>query len=312
MSLRSADFGDSPLAPAFMFDLAIQEYRLGLLAAYVLQIYDWLLVSDREYEFVYKAPWSTLKGAYLLCRFYPILFYPGLLWGYGLDHQYVTCVRVWQGIHALNTPMKFLPEGVMLLRAYAFSGKSRGALSVLLVLYITLLSVTIWVFCTPTPIHDQSTFEAYGGLGCFPNYAVDIIGTRLGVLLACTISMDLASFLVVLVHSYRVYQGGSLASFFVKQGLCAFGYVVITNTVAGTLYFRTGSCVGLVFTCIVPSLIACRTILSLREKALSVSPRPMASQAERSTIGYLDSHVLDGWTVDNETRVCHQTLPVGY
>jgi hypothetical protein len=73
---------------------------------------------------------------------------------------------------------------VMLMRAYAFAGRSAQVLVLLLVFYAALVGISIWFFCFNTVPLPDLVYEILGGTGCFPDYAALHGGSRIIVRLS--------------------------------------------------------------------------------------------------------------------------------
>lgn len=69
----------------------------------------------------------------------------------------------------------------MLMRAYAFSGRDKRVLALLLLCYAGLVAVDIWSFCTHVSTIPEIAFIALGGTGCYPYYGKGYMGFRIGV-----------------------------------------------------------------------------------------------------------------------------------
>jgi hypothetical protein len=70
---------------------------------------------------------------------------------------------------------------VMVMRAYALSGRDRRILFLLASCYTGLLAVDIWAFCAAVDIPPPIFYTVLGGTGCFPNYGGENMALRIGV-----------------------------------------------------------------------------------------------------------------------------------
>ncbi|KAH7928472.1 hypothetical protein BV22DRAFT_1030786 [Leucogyrophana mollusca] len=84
---------------------AIQVGRNGFVAVYALQVYEWLLMLDDEYTLIHRSAWTSIKVAYLVCRYYPLLVFPFQLWGWMGDHAPRVCQRVIHPLYATLIPL---------------------------------------------------------------------------------------------------------------------------------------------------------------------------------------------------------------
>lgn len=69
----------------------------------------------------------------------------------------------------------------MLMRAYAFSGRSKRVLLILCLCYAGLLGVDVWVFCTHIAAPSPIFYVVVGKTGCFPDYGDGFMALRIGV-----------------------------------------------------------------------------------------------------------------------------------
>jgi len=251
---------------------SIAEARYAIVAVNCLQVYEWVATSRREADLIHHARWTSVKVAYLLCRYYPLLLWPLVTWAYVGDHDEVVCQRVMRPIHILLAPCQIFPQGVMLMRAYAFSGRNKRVLLLLCLCYIGLIGVDIWVFCTQIAAPPPIFYLVVGRTGCFPDYGNGFMALRIGYSMLASTLMDLVSLIVVLVHCHRTRSRQiSLGRYFVNQGLAAFCFVSAVNILTAAIFFEPNSFksgIGLPFILVVSNLIACRVILQLRRQVM--------------------------------------------
>ncbi|TFK75040.1 hypothetical protein BDN72DRAFT_605914 [Pluteus cervinus] len=293
----------SSIDPNLLFR-TIQHLRYAMAGAYCIQIYDWIAMARLEHRFVHRAPtWTLMKGAYLICRYYPLVVVPIVMWQYLGNFTLETCKSMVLPINAIMTPFLFTAQGVMLVRAYAFTGRKPQILALLLVFYAILLGVDFWVFCdhyAPPPV---AYYEAVGVTGCFPDHGSGELHFRLGLVKLAATSMDLVSLLVVMIHCRKTYRSqGVLVSFFVNQGLGAFAAITAINMACAIFYYQPNSAydrVGLPFVLVVPNVIACRVILELRQKATPTMDDLVQhhSTIVRNALANCPSSNYDMWTI---------------
>jgi hypothetical protein len=58
----------------------------------------------------------------------------------------------------------------MIMRAYAFSGRSRKILIFLSLAFLGLIAVDLWVFSAQPQLPPESFYERPGLMGCLPSY----------------------------------------------------------------------------------------------------------------------------------------------
>ena len=75
-SVRGGDRGRSP-APLPTMPTAISHTRDGrLIVVFGCQVYDWILLFDREVEHIWRREWNVSKILYLLSRYGPFIDAP--------------------------------------------------------------------------------------------------------------------------------------------------------------------------------------------------------------------------------------------
>lgn len=279
----------------------IQEVRYAIAAMYTLQLYEWFASFDKELSLIHHARWSSIKAAYLLCRYYPLCFWPVFMWAYIGNHGPGMCQHVLRPIHALLAPFQFFSQAVMVMRAYAFSGRDRRVLIPLATCYSGLLAVNIWVFCIHIEAIPPSFYDLIGGTGCFPNYGDQFMAEKIGYSMLAATLMDLISLIFVFIQCRKAQNREvSLARYFISQGLSSFGFIAFINATSAVCFFRPnhgGRGVGLPLVLISSNLVACRVILLLRRKA---SPTHSEISKKNSNIVRNALKHSDVWTMDPE------------
>ncbi|TFK17290.1 hypothetical protein FA15DRAFT_605385 [Coprinopsis marcescibilis] len=195
---------------------AVQDVRYSISAAHVLLLYEWIT------KYVCRGSWTSVKVAYLLCRYYPLLYWPFFEWAFLGEHSVASCDNIVRPIHAFFMPM----VTVLFMRAYAFSGRNVLVLILLSLCYGFLTGTHIWLFWVnvPTFLSDQG-IRAHAlklGFGCFPDYRVRALGGRVGnEPQLAVVSMDLLSLIIVIFYCLRrPSRQTSLGRYFLRQGMC--------------------------------------------------------------------------------------------
>ncbi|KAF7317838.1 hypothetical protein MKEN_00871700 [Mycena kentingensis (nom. inval.)] len=245
---------------------AIRASRVGVIAAYCITVYEWLDGLPAEVELIHPSRWSSVKIAYLLCRYYPLLVWAPLLYAYLPDHSAETCHDLTHIVNALLVPLQVSAPGVMLMRAYAFAGRHIPILSLLLVFYLVLIALNIWFLCFDiSPVPDM-VYTLLGGTGCFPDYSQGQGGMRLVIALCASTLMDLISLTVIAIYCLRTHSTrGTLGR------LSAFIFISAIHAATLVVYFRTEGAhngIGLPYALTLSNIVACRLVLDLRRKAL--------------------------------------------
>ncbi|KAH9170059.1 hypothetical protein EDB89DRAFT_1353091 [Lactarius sanguifluus] len=128
--------------------------RYTLIAAYVILFYDWIISLDQEVALIHPAPWTAVKAAYLVCRYYPMAIAPFHIWGLIGDHEKRVCESSYLAIFACAVPTLLSAQFILMLRTYAFSWRKKWVLVVLSITYFGLVGVIIWVICKELTYHS--------------------------------------------------------------------------------------------------------------------------------------------------------------
>jgi len=248
----------------------ITEARYAIVAVYCLQLYEWIATAKKEIDLVHRSRWSSVKVAYLLCRYYTLLIWPLVMFAYVGNHTWDVCRRITAPVHILLAPSQLFPQAVMLMRAYAFCGRDKRVLMLLLTCYGGLVAIVIWAFCTHIVALPEVVFLILEGTGCYPYYSKGHMGFRIGWAMLAATLMDLASLICICVYcACNRSRQISLAMYFIRQGMISFAFVVAVNVAAAVVFLDQSSPhngLGLPFTIVISNLIACRIILGLRRK----------------------------------------------
>ncbi|KAF5345513.1 hypothetical protein D9758_012035 [Tetrapyrgos nigripes] len=254
----------SSIGSGFLFWSAyLQKLIEVFVAVYTLCVYDWLVSIAEECELIWDAPFTTMKLVYIVCRYYPLLIFPLYLWTWLGDHTQEFCSRM---VHPLYGAVVIYPlsaQAVIMMRAYAFTGRNRATLWTLCTCYFALAGTEIWLFGHWFEL-EAGIFQLLGNTGCYANDAGAVklsfqYGRALGsaIVMVSRLSFDtlplahhwcgqFAAFLmdvlmtgIVFMHCYRnrSFQG-ALGKFFVLQGFVAFLIMAALNLTSAVTYFQ--------------------------------------------------------------------------
>ncbi|KAI5895696.1 uncharacterized protein SCHCODRAFT_01211798 [Schizophyllum commune H4-8] len=277
----STDMADASYYASELLRLVrvIEDARYGMVAAYSLGVYEWLLSLDEEILLIIRAPWTAMKFAYLFCRYYYLIYWPLMLWAFVGNHNYSLCLGLTRPVNALLMPMQFISQGIMAMRAYAFTGRNKRIAILLVTCYTLLVGVDIWTFTIHILLPPQELYTLLGGTGCFPNYGDKSLAFRYGICMLAAVLMDLVSLISMLsYHRHFDNSPGSLSRVFISQGLFVFACVALMNAVGAIIYFNPithYSGIFLPVVVITSNVLACRIILHLRRKAYPTSSELM-------------------------------------
>ncbi|PFH52904.1 hypothetical protein AMATHDRAFT_138693, partial [Amanita thiersii Skay4041] len=91
---------------------------------------------------------SPIKYVYLSCRYYPLLTWPIIMWGFVGNHDPNFCIRMVHVLYILLIPYQLTSQVVMILRSWAFTGRRISVAILLGISYVILVGAEIWVFAT--------------------------------------------------------------------------------------------------------------------------------------------------------------------
>ncbi|KIJ64636.1 hypothetical protein HYDPIDRAFT_167906 [Hydnomerulius pinastri MD-312] len=113
-----------------------------------------LLAEGGFFLSIHQEAWTKMKVAYIICRYYPLVVFPFNLWGFVGDHDLSTCYQVVHLLYLALIPLQVSPqqnahtEGprvavIMLLRAYAFTGRRKSLLVIFSATFLVLFAAEI-------------------------------------------------------------------------------------------------------------------------------------------------------------------------
>ncbi|KAH9054033.1 hypothetical protein EDB83DRAFT_1157078 [Lactarius deliciosus] len=226
---------------------AVASGRYCMIAAYSACFYDWVISLDQEVALIYPAPWNAVKAAYLFCRYYPMAIAPFHIWGLVGNHEQSVCESYYHVLSACAMPTLLSAQ----LAPLFFFTKRNACFGISDEPDIKVLAASVLQGkAVPAPI-------AY----------------HMGMISVLATFFDCLNMLVVLWHWVQGRDTfGPLGKSFLKQGILV--YVVMTALNALSLcsflssyLVRNGLAASSLFANILPSALACRLVLTLRQKA---------------------------------------------
>jgi len=288
----SDDYIQSLMPLILKAGFGLQAGRCMTVATYTLQVYEWLICFSDEYLYVHKARWSSVKIAYLFCRYYPLFVFPFHVWAFVGNHPLSVCEKVLHPALLLLTFFPMSAQAVFIIRTYAFSGRNKLILTFLVTCWIGLFVAIIYVHTTKFTLFDEWHIY-FGEMGCFGvadttgasevSWAhSSLIGNA--VFQLCTFALDTFMTVIVLIRCIRLRSmNGPLGKVFVSQGLLAYVTLSVVNLALAFVFFGTDrrwdnmATLNVVFS----DVIACRLILMLRRRA---DPTPTMQDRQYSEI----------------------------
>ncbi|KAH8981867.1 hypothetical protein EDB92DRAFT_1896041 [Lactarius akahatsu] len=260
-----------------------------MIAAYSACFYDWVISLDQEVALIYPAPWNSVKAAYIFCRYYPMAIAPFHLWGLVGNHEQSVCELYYHVLSACAMPTLLSAQFILMLRTYAFSGRKTRVLVALSITYLGLAGVIIWVMSKEltrlSPLFFFTKRNACFGISDEPDITVLAasvlqgkgvpapIAYHMGMISVLATFFDCLNMLVVLWYWVRGRDTfGPLGKSFLKQGMLVYVIMIALNTLAICAFLSPylmyhGLAASSVFAHILPSALACRLVLMLRQKA---------------------------------------------
>jgi len=255
---------DHVLAQMMEVAVHIQFARCMIVSAFTLQVYEWLICFRDEYLYVHKARWTSVKIAYLTCRYYPLSLMPVFLWAWVGNHPASVCRKVVQPLYILQPFLITFAQAVFIIRTYAFTGRNKFILAFLVASWITILGSLLWILI------DKYIFipelELFGDSPCFAdNKTHPKFSTNSAFALATFIFESLMTAIVV-VHCMRFrVMRIPFAKLFVLQGLTAYLIMAGLHLFMFLVFFTPYDGIAILHGP-TSDVIACRLILMFRRR----------------------------------------------
>ncbi|KAI9452769.1 hypothetical protein BJY52DRAFT_1418559 [Lactarius psammicola] len=233
---------------------------------------------EQEATLIYPAPWTVVKVAYIICRYYTMAIAPFHLWGVVGNHE--------QHIYVVSTMKKMV-------------------LAVLSITFFGLVGYIVWVMIkhlSLSPmfiiakrsgcfaVSNQPTFGVVSGANAVPGVSkVHVpVAHHLGVL---TTFFDCLNMIIVVRHYVQRGTLGPLGQSILKQG----------RSWRSSYLVHQGLGSSSSFSYILPSALSCRLVLMLRRKAspteteLRIEHSHMVNEAlEMMAMKWHPEEVLEG------------------
>jgi len=145
---------------------AVLLARYMIIVAYTIQVYDWLLCLSDEYLSIHKARWTSVKVAYLFCRYYPLCVFPMHIWAWVSNHPLSVCTKVWKPLLVLMAMCPMSAQAVFIMRTYAFAGRNKLILAFLVACWIALFVAILWIPLAKFSLIDEFHI-LFGDAPCF-------------------------------------------------------------------------------------------------------------------------------------------------
>ncbi|KAF5348314.1 hypothetical protein D9756_010476 [Leucocoprinus leucothites] len=253
----------------------------------------------QEINLIYLSRWTALKCIYLAGRFLPIVLWPIAMWLMVGDHTLEECKGKELLIeHLIFMVLQLVPHGVLAIRAYAYTGRTREVRILLALGMCGYIGTQVWAYLIKESRRlDPSLFQLLGRTGCYrdarmskrPFAYVMITGTVI----------DCMSIALTVSHAITTMGiNGKLRMVFLLQGISLFVFMFCANIMTSVSFFNRPSepwevvCFALVL--LVPNSVACRFILELR--AIT------AGQAETDIIVHRFGRAVDDYLAQENAQ----------
>ncbi|KAF8072073.1 hypothetical protein FPV67DRAFT_917925 [Lyophyllum atratum] len=283
----------------------IQSGRYITLAVYAIQVCEWVASFDDEWVLIHRARWSSVKIAYLCCRYYPLLTWPFYIWAFVGNHEAELCSRIVRPLYFFMIPYQLAPQVVMVIRAWAFAGRQAVILAVLASAYVVLTSMEIWVFATDVGSAHSASKNTSMKFGCVRNAGTGKlnVGQKTGILFMSAFFLDVLCTVIMTMHCIRLRSlQGPLGKTFIRQGFGAFFLMSIIHIMAATAAFAGAVSFGggliLPLPLILSNIVACRLTLDLRKHVWIGSGTDQLddlSRVVRNAAGLSGTSRVDDW-----------------
>ncbi|KAH7103545.1 hypothetical protein BKA62DRAFT_755802 [Auriculariales sp. MPI-PUGE-AT-0066] len=187
-------------------------------AAYAVFAYDWLLTLDTERDLLSQPGGTSLKLAYVFCRYWPLIFQPLTLWVGVPSFSPSQCGQLFK-IPLIVTAINFAgAASVLLVRLHAFNGRQ---LASTLALAAAMVAVVIYIIHTSVKRTKQVQYAP----ACVPT-DIDpstrfVSGAFLSQLLWDMLTMLVFIYYAITSKIYYTAAGGA-TRVFVREGLAYF------------------------------------------------------------------------------------------
>ncbi|KAG8846294.1 hypothetical protein FRB96_002046 [Tulasnella sp. 330] len=295
----------------------IRATQMSFVAWYAISLWDWVTSFPREYRLIHKTPWSAIKVLYLLCRYWPIITMPFILWVFIGDHSEHMCKILYLMPESIAMWNQIFAEIVLVVRTYAFFGNS---IPLLIVLLSGLAGIVAFqIYCVAAGMALLPFIDPPNG-PCFPT--VTHPGSPLIMiffilpLLFDTVVTSLTVFRAFKYqHQVAGGTGSPLIKMFVREGLFYFILIAGANLVNGIFYWQPNadmSALNIPLSVMLTDILACRLILDLRErgKAGSSGSHPGAGSGAGASYSHTARrHMAKGMSANVSNGAARKVTP---
>ncbi|KAH7104708.1 hypothetical protein BKA62DRAFT_475130 [Auriculariales sp. MPI-PUGE-AT-0066] len=235
---------------------------------FAIAVYDWFLCIKDEVTLLQTAGVPPAKAAYFLCRYWPLVAHPVILWIQGFDHSRDFCERHFRMPLYIVIVNFALAASILTIRIYAFSGYNRAVVITLGLCLAAVASYQIWVVATQIMLVSE-------GSGCYPvepqTHFQFLSGYFFSPLIFDIIAMMFFLARAVSVFTFKPSLASDLTKRFLGEGFAYFIAISLINFANSAMSFQTAtvaySGVVVPLSMLLPNILACRLVINLRSAA---------------------------------------------
>ncbi|KZV88132.1 hypothetical protein EXIGLDRAFT_722988 [Exidia glandulosa HHB12029] len=277
-----------------------QFTRYEQVGFYALVMYDWLLSLSQESSLDLSPGFQPAKLAYLFARYWPLLTNPVVLWVHVVDHSPHECEMSFRLPLILQAGNFLGAAMVIAVRVHAFTGQKRPLAVLLTACLVTVTFYQIWV--------GASQIEVAPNGGCYPVDRISSVKHLSGYFLAPML-FDCIAVLIVLIYSLLVFplrlmwDSSTITKIFIRDGALYFVAILAIHIFNAAMSFQPDAAIsgtGVAVSMLLPSILACRLVLNLRQAGGKDADAEEAS--EKTLYSNLPSfHLVNGSTSSTQT-----------
>ncbi|KZV73893.1 hypothetical protein PENSPDRAFT_682447 [Peniophora sp. CONT] len=246
--------------------ILVTQYHFSCM--YAVCIWDWIISLPNERRYIWKSKWTLVKGLYLFTRYYVLAVVPYLLWAFCTNHEWSLCRWAFKIPVIVATPNQLGAEAILLVRTYAFFGRDKRVLAVLVCMILGLLSYQLYVATSamlPLPFLGETG-------PCFPMSRpgeAQVLG-----FFVAPLAFDTIITIITLAKAYSMRQRNGSSSqiiqVFLKEGFFYYFLISGANLMNGIFYFQPHSemsAIMIPLSVMLSPVLACRMIIDIRARA---------------------------------------------
>lgn len=256
--------------------------RYSHFATYTAFVYDWLLCLGDEIDMLSTPGPALAKLAYISCRYFVLLSYPMVIYVQGFDHDRSVCERTFRIPMLMGIPYLGLSVSILTLRLYAFTGGRVMLVFIIVACFLVISAYHTWVVFAKAILSPTGRVCAPVAIGNASNLGSIFLGA---LLLDTLITI---AFITHFVRSMKLRYGqtSAITRTFLRQGVLYFiaiSTVNLLNVAFNVQPYQPMADINVPFSFGLPSLLACRMVLDLRNVGISEDASRSGVLSDRQT-----------------------------